>query len=999
MYRKYPLLTLLLFLSIQSIAQETFPINGVQDVHANYYSFIHARIVPDPENVIENGTMVIKDGIIEMLGTGINPPKGSVVIDLKGKSIYPSFIDPYTNYGIPEEKAKRKEGPQFISNKPGAYNWNEAIRPEYNAADNFVFDEKKSEELRKVGFGYVLSFSRDGIARGNSVLVSLAVKRENELIIRKDLMAHFSFSRGSSSQDYPSSLMGSIALLRQSLYDAIWYKGLKNPAEMNLSLEALGKQMNMPKIFEASDVYDIFRAQKIAEEFNTTFIYKSAGNDYQRLQELAKLNVDIIVPLNFPPAYDVEDRLEAMNISYSDLKRWELAPYNPAFLEDHNIRFSFTSSDLKNTSDFLKQVRVAVAKGLSEKVALKALTVHPAQLLKIADRAGTLHLGLDANFIITSGNIFEEDVEIYQNWIKGEPYIIKQAPGEDIRGNYRLVIGNIDNYQLIISGNIDKPDAELMGVEDSIRIKTYISRHASFINLIFELPETINKGKLRLSGTVSGDSLLNFKGEANRFDGSIIPWSAVRIKTFEENKKKKKEAEVENPPGKITYPFSAYGWTDAPKAERILFKHATVWTNEADGILEDTDVLTDGGKIIQISKNIPNHNAKIIDARGKHITPGIIDEHSHIAITRGVNEGTQSNSAEVRIGDVINPNDINIYRQLSGGVTTSQLLHGSANAIGGQSALIKLRWGKSPEEMKFENADGFIKFALGENVKQSNWGEQNRIRFPQTRMGVEQVYIDAFTRAKEYQQKLNRANKANVRRDLELDALVEILNGKRFITCHSYVQSEINMLMKVADSMGFKVNTFTHILEGYKVADKMKAHGAGASTFSDWWAYKYEVIDAIPYNGAIMHKAGLTTAFNSDDAEMARRLNQEAAKAMLYGNLSNEDALKLVTLNPAKLLHIDHRVGSIKSGKDADLVLWSDHPLSIYAKAEKTLVDGIIYYDSEKDAMLQKEIAAERERIIQKLLHEKKIGRPTQKNFSKEPELYHCEDLENIFDY
>ncbi len=407
-----------------------------------------------------------------------------------------------------------------------------------------------------------------------------------------------------------------------------------------------------------------------------------------------------------------------------------------------------------------------------------------------------------------------------------------------------------------------------------------------------------------------------------------------------------------------------------------------------EGIQENTDVLISAGKIISVGKNLSDPTAKVIDGKGKHITPGIIDEHSHIAISRGVNEGTQAVTSEVRIGDVLDPDDINIYRQLSGGVTTSHLLHGSANPVGGQTALIKLRYGKNAEDLKFEGADGFIKFALGENVKQSNWGDDQRERFPQTRMGVEQVFIDAFNRAREYEK-----NKT-ARKDLELDALVEILNKKRFITCHSYVQSEINMLMKVADQFNFSVNTFTHILEGYKVADKMKTHGANASTFSDWWAYKYEVIDAIPHNAAIMTKEGLNVSINSDDAEMARRLNQEAAKSIMYGGLTEEQSLKLVTLNPAKMLRIDNRVGSVKAGKDADLVLWSDNPLSVYAKAEKTFVDGINYWDLEKDAKKQKDLKSEEARLIQKMLDSKNGGAKTQRPSFTKPTLYDCETLE-----
>ncbi|MEO1627447.1 MAG: amidohydrolase, partial [Bacteroidota bacterium] len=407
----------------------------------------------------------------------------------------------------------------------------------------------------------------------------------------------------------------------------------------------------------------------------------------------------------------------------------------------------------------------------------------------------------------------------------------------------------------------------------------------------------------------------------------------------------------------------------------------------------NTDVLIRDGKIAQIGQQLSPNGATVINAEGKHLTAGIIDEHSHIAISRGVNEGTQVSSAEVRIGDVIDPEDINIYRQLAGGVTTSQLLHGSANPIGGQSAIIKLRWGYPAEAMKFEGADGFIKFALGENVKQSNWGDNWTIRFPQTRMGVEQVFEDYFTRAREYA-KL-RASNSKYRRDLDLEAVLEILQSKRFITCHSYQQGEINMLMKVAERHGFRVNTFTHVLEGYKVADKMVQHQAGGSTFSDWWAYKYEVIDAIPHNGALMHEQGVLTAFNSDDAEMGRRLNQEAAKAVQHGNVSEEDALKFVTLHPAKLLHIDQRVGSIKVGKDADIVLWSEHPLSVYSKAEKTFIDGIIFFDRDTDKLLQAQNQKERARLVQKSLEAKEGGAPTQQAKSKYRHLYHCDHMQD----
>jgi imidazolonepropionase-like amidohydrolase len=335
--------------------------------------------------------------------------------------------------------------------------------------------------------------------------------------------------------------------------------------------------------------------------------------------------------------------------------------------------------------------------------------------------------------------------------------------------------------------------------------------------------------------------------------------------------------------------------------------------------------------------------------------------------------------------------DIDLYRQLAGGVTAAQLLHGSANPIGGQSALIKLRWGGLPEELKIEGADGFIKFALGENVKQTNWGDDHTSRFPQTRMGVEQVFVDHFTRAVEYGRR-KAAGDPTLRPDLDLEALLEVVRGERFITCHSYVQSEINMLMAVAERFGFRVNTFTHILEGYKVADRMAGHGAGGSTFADWWAYKYEVNDAIPYNAALLERMGVVTAINSDDAEMGRRLNQQAAKAVKYGGMSEEEAWKTVTLNPARLLHLDGRMGSLEPGKDADLVLWTDHPLSIYAIADQTWVDGRRLYSREEDRAAREALRASRQALIARMLDEADGGAPTRSPEAEMEHHYHCDD-------
>lgn len=998
--KKILLALALVFSTVIAFAQQTFPVNGSFDVRSGQYAFTNANIVVNANQTISNGTLLIKNQVIQSVGTGTTIPKGYVVIDLKGKYIYPSLIDAFTSYGVPVDPSASGRGgfggqrqSVFTTQKKGAYNWNAAIRPETEVRTIFSIDSKKADELRKAGFGSVNVINRDGIARGTSAAVTLNDEFEHKVILKDQTAANYSFSKGSSTNDYPTSLMGSIALLRQTYLDAAWYKNQKE--EYNISLDEFNKQQGLPQIFEADGWANILRADKIAKEFGKQYIIKAGGDEYQRIDAVKATGASLIVPIAYPKAYDVEDPAEARNVTLAQMKAWEMAASNPGVLEKAGINFALTAFGLDNSREFWANIRTAIENGLTEKQALLAVTEVPAKMLGISDKVGSIEKGKLANFLITSDNLFKSSNIIHENWVQGKRYIVNKMDVSDLKGVYNLNVDGVGALTLKITGptaaSIERTGA------DSVKTTATLGRNGDWVTLSFNLKKN-PKGDVRLTGYISSESPIAMKGEAALSDGSEGKWTA----TFKEAGKEMPKRDEQKPAlaanGPLIYPFQSFGNEVLPKAESVLLKNATVWTNEKDGVLQNADVLLENGKIKAVGKNLAAGAAKVIDATGKHITPGIIDEHSHIAGSGGINEGAQSVSSEVRIGDIINSEDVNIYRQLAGGVTTSQILHGSANPIGGQSQLIKLRWGKLPEELKFAGADGFIKFALGENVKQSNFGSGQR--FPVTRMGVEQTFVDAFTRAKDYEAAL-KVKGNNVRRDLELDALVEILNNKRFITCHSYVQSEINMLMHVADSLGFKINTFTHILEGYKVADKMKAHGIAASTFSDWWAYKFEVAEAIPYNGKIMHNVGITTAFNSDDAEMARRLNQEAGKAVLYGGVPEEEALKFVTLNPAKMLHIDDKVGSLKAGKDADVVIWSDNPLSIYAKAEKTFVDGVLYWDMEKDAQKLKQQQAERARLVQKMIDSKNKGGRTQRPMGTTSTLYNCEtasDYSNGFE-
>ena len=1008
------------FIAVNALAQtpspssSTFPTNGTVDKHLVRTVLENATVHVDHNTVIDGGTVVIFRGKIESVGTAeeISVSGPVVRLDMSGMHLYPSFIDLQSSYGLPEVKpAEWSRTPQYESNKKGAYGWNQAVRPEINSAAAFVENEAKAKELREAGIGAVLTHVPDGIVRGTGALV-MPVNDPRNAIIIADASAHYSFRKGSSRQNYPSSLMGSTALLRQTYFDASWYENASKrnlAGGTNLSLEAFNNNQSLPQFFSAGGWKDILRADAIAEEFSVNYTILGGGDSYQRAEAIAETGATIIVPVNYPLAYDLSDPYLSRFVSLTELKHWELAPYNAAILNEHGVSICFTSHGLKSPKQLLDGVRKAVEKGLPEESALAALTTTPAKTIRASHLVGSLKAGSLANIIVSDAPILKKDSKILEHWVSGEPTIIKDRHALLLAGNYDLTVGD-DEYALSVNGESSKWKGEIV-VNDTIKIAVKVSLDNRTVVLGFN----DEAGMLRLTGNVWMDSRI-WEGSAMTPNGDLVEWSAVKNNKAVEEKPAKEETPVDTTRAEIFFPFTAYGTTEVAQAETVLIQGATVWTLEEEGTLQEADVLIKDGKILAVGRRIKpenylnsTENLKLVDGRGKHITPGIIDEHSHIIIERGVNEGTQASSAEVWIGSSLNSEDVNMYRQLAGGVTCAQLLHGSANPIGGQSAVVKFRWGALPSDLLYEDASPFIKFALGENVKQSNWGDEQTIRFPQTRMGVEQVFYDNFIRAreygedwKEYNHLMKYARRKDVRegrgpleprRDIELETLLQILNEERFITCHSYRQDEINMLMHVADSMGFRMNTFTHILEGYKVADKMKEHGVGGSTFSDWWAYKYEVKDAIPYNAAVLYNQGITTAINSDDAEMGRRLNQEAAKGVKYGSMPQVEALKMVTLNPAILLHIDHKTGSIKVGKDADIVIWDEHPLSMSARAVATYVEGVCYYSLERDLELRELIKTERARITELMMSEGKEGKKLAQPTEKIKPHYHCDTL------
>jgi len=982
-----------------SLAQETFPKNDVLDARPDRVVLTHATIITAPTQVLENAMLVIQDGKVVSVQTGNQVPKGYLEIDLSGRYIYPSFIDMFGEYGQPEVKRPPFRNPvlsreQIQSNTKGPYNANEAIKSQYNSSENFTVDKKLASKWRAQGFGAVATIRRDGIARGTAALVALGEDTENNLVINSKVADHYSFDKGTSTQDYPISPMGTIALLRQTFYDAKWYGAQTDSPFSDLSLDAMLANGNLPKIMEADGWLTALRADKIADEFGFEFIIKGGGDEYQRIMEVKDMKAPMIIPIDFPKAYDVSDPYSTKKITLADLKHWELAPTNPASLEHNSIPFAITSFPPENLPEFLKNLRKSVAYGLSKTAALSSLTTVPAKWLGVDQDLGTLEAGKMANFIVTDGDLFEPGTQIMDNWIEGKPYMVSAPISESILGEYDLSVGGLKAVLSII-GKGPKYQAELT-LTDGSKEKVEFKMDGDLPVLKF----TVKGSQYNLKGWTKqekGMTVLNGTGTLNF--GEDQPWTA-RMKEKGRGTLGAQKIQDKGPVdlGEVFYPFLAFGSPEKIASRSILITDVTVWTNEDEGILMDTDVLLENGKIAKIGTDLSAKDALVLDGTGKHLTPGIIDEHSHIALG-GINE-MAPNSGMVRMQDVIDPDDPGIYRALAGGVVAAQLLHGSSDPIGGQSALVKFKWGEDAKGLLIQGADPFIKFALGENVKRSK--NNVSIRFPRSLMGVEQFYTNAFTEALDYKKEWDayrslgtkeKRTAVEPRKNILHETMLEILEKKRFITAHSYQDKEMLMLMEVADRFGFALNTFTHALEGYRIADRMKEHGVGGSTFSDRWNYKWEARNGTPYNAPIMDREGVVTALNSDSGETMRHLNHEAAKMVRYGGVTPEEALKMVTLNPARLLHLDDTMGSIKVGKSADVVLWTGDPLSLYSKPEKTIIEGGIYFDLAKDAQLRRENSKERARLLKKM-----EGLEGTENVSTRISLerveFHCESLE-----
>lgn len=949
-------------------AESRLPSQGISDRPSTVEALTNARVVTEPGKVLENATIVLRNGKIDAVGHALPIPKDAALRDLQGKTVFAGFVDPATTLGVPADmrrggirSADRNLPPAHdqTASQPGFSHWNRRVRPELSVVAGFELDTASMHALRTVGITAVQSVPEAGVFAGQSALISLLDSSDKRSVVLNPSVAQVVALDFQFGQEYPGSLMGVIALIRQTWLDASAQIGA-NPADRTQAsapLAALQAARNgkQPTLFVLDDELDLARMQSVAVEFGLLPVYVGTGFEYRILPQVQRAATSMVLPLKLPEVPQVDSAQTAVATSLAELQHWEQAPANAARLAAAGVRFAFSTRGMDGVEkNFYPALRRAVSAGLAEQDALRALTITPAAIVGESQRLGRIAPGYLANLVVADQALFTDaSAQVYAVYVEGQRTEVRAIDTPSLQGEWRAQWSD----QATTETWTIRTKGELLELQFGEQKFLLSPQEGAYVGLPEDFHDAVRLLLRHANGRLSG--------YVEQADGRRIEWLAEREGATNEAPKPSVLASAPTPiPDFLGYPAGEFSMRSLPaQPEAVLFRNATVWTNSDAGIVAETDVLVRRGRIAQVGKSLKAPaGAQIIDATGMHLTAGIVDAHSHTAVARNINEPSHAVTSEVRIGDALDPTDINLYWQLAGGVTAANLLHGSANPMGGQNAVIKLRWGSDAEGLRMLGAPSGIKFALGENVKQSGWGPAFVTRYPQTRMGVEQIMREHLNMARAYNAALERGEKP--RRDLRIEALAEILRGERLIHIHSYRQDEILMFVRLAQEYGFKVATFQHVLEGYKVADEIAAIGAGSSTFADWWAYKMEVIDAIPHNAALMTRAGVVTSFNSDSNEMARRLNMEAAKAIRYGGLSEQEAWKLVTLNPAIQLGIADRVGAVKPGLDADLVLWNASPLSNYARAEQTWIDGRRYFDREQDRQWQAEAVSERERLL-----------------------------------
>ena len=954
-------------------ATRTEPVQGMRDNGTGFHALVGARVVTAPGQVLDDATVVIRNGLIQQVGRNVQPPAGARVWDLAGHTVYPGFIDAHADLGTDDVPG---------GGDVGATHWNPQVRAWFSTTMNLQDDAERRAALRSQGFGTALYVPKQGIFRGTASVVNLGDLGVRERVLRPDLTQSVGFQRSLQlGGSYPNSSMGTIALMKQTLMDAEWYIRAWDayessgraflPPETSEALAALEDvvQGNQPVLFETSSEEEYLRAHKLAADFGVDPWFRGSGQEYRILDVLRGRTDPLIVPLDFPDAPDVDDPEAALNATLAELRHWYLAPTSPAQLAGAGVPFAITSDGLSSLNEFLPNLRIAVARGLSSADALAALTTTPAAWLGIERTHGTIESGKVANLVVSEGDLFTEEATVRDVWVHGKVYGVTRLPQVDPRGTWRIASNDEWGFEAVLrlEGplNILTGSIEILGPAGaSIELASAEAvAETGRIEVRFPGEDLGYEGVALLAGSVRGDEFFGWTSLPNGADPSF---RGTRTEAYEGEARGTVAMNVPQIDLPFIRPMMEYGRSAIPdQPAAVVVRNATVWTQGPAGRVENADLLVRAGKVVQVGTNLDAPGGAVeIDATGKHVTPGLIDPHIHSGVS-SVNESGFAIVPEVRMGDVVTHNNIWMYRQLAGGLTTAMVKHGSANPIGGENVYVKMRWGGLPEDLKLENAPRTVKFALGENPK------RRQGRYPDTRMGTQEIIRDHFLAARDYEREWQRweasGNGIPPRRALRMESILDILNQELLISSHGYRADEFLALVRLTEEFGFRVQTLQHGVEAYKIASELAASGVAAVVWSDWGGFKMEAYDATNYNARILIEAGVVTSLHSDNAEISSRMNWEAGKLLRTG-LTQEQALSTVTNQSAKAVALDDRVGSLESGKDADFVIWNGNPLSQFTRAEQTWVDGRRYFSLEEDAALREQIDRERTQIIQAIL-------------------------------
>ena len=954
-------------------ATRTQPVTGIRDNGTGFHALVGARVVTAPGQVLDDATIVIRNGLIQSVTRNVEPPAGARVWDLAGHTIYPGFIDAHADLGMDAVPEGGDVGPTH---------WNPQVRAWFSTTMNSQDDPERRAALRSQGFGTALVVPKQGIFRGTASVVNLGDAGVRDRVLRADLVQAVGFQRSFElGGAYPNSSMGTIALIKQTFMDTDWYMRAWSayedsgraflPPETSEALAALADavQGNQPIVFETTSEEEYLRAYKLAADYGVDAWYRGSGEEYRIIDVLRGRTDPLIIPLSFPDAPEVDDPESALNASLADLRDWYLAPTSPAQLADAGISFAITSDGLSSLNEFLPNLRIAVARGLSASDALAALTTTPAALLGLENTHGTIEEGKVANLVVSEGDLFTEEATVRDVWVHGKVYEVTRPPEIDPRGTWHITSDDEWGFEadLLLEGPLNRLRGSIdVAGPDGASIdlaSAEVVAETGRIVVRFPGEDLGYEGVVLLAGSVRGEE---FYGWTSLPNGANPSFRGSRTEAYEGATRGTVAMNVPEIDLPFIRPMMAYGVSAIPEQPAaVVVRNATVWSQGPQGRMENADLLIQAGKIVAVGPDLDAPRGAIeIDATGKHVTPGLIDPHIHSGVS-SVNESGFAIVPEVQMGDVVTHNNIWMYRQLAGGLTTAHIKHGSANPIGGENVFVKMRWGSLPEDLKLEGAPRTVKFALGENPK------RRQGRYPDTRMGTQEIIRDHFLAARDYEREWQRweANGEGIppRRDLRMEAILDILSQELLISSHGYRADEFLALIRLAEEFGFRVQTLQHGVEAYKIAPELAASGVAAVVWSDWGAFKLEAYDATVYNARILIEAGVVTSLHSDNSEIASRMNWEAGKLLRTG-LTPEQALSTVTNQAAKAVAIDARVGSLEPGKDGDFVIWSGNPLSQFTRAEQTWVDGRRYFSIEEDAAMREQIDWERTQLIQAIL-------------------------------